>query len=76
MAENAFQYFQGRTNSRVVSLLERNHDVSSAVMGLLNALVQFADDKGVPIERVKLHDAFVEPTDAGYAQMRARFVVR
>ena len=76
MAENAFQHFQGRTNSRVVSLLERNHDVSGVIMGLLNALVQFADDKGVPIERVKLNDAFIEPTVAGYAQMRARFVVR
>jgi|OpeIllAssembly_1097287.scaffolds.fasta_scaffold00003_12 hypothetical protein len=76
MAETAFQYFQGRTNSRVVNLLERNHDVSKVVLGLLEALVQFADDKGVPIERVKLHDAYLEPTDAGYAQLRARFVVR
>jgi hypothetical protein len=50
--------------------------VSKVVLGLLEALVQFADDKGVPIERVKLHDAYLEPTDAGYAQLRARFVVR
>lgn len=76
MAENAFQYFQGRTNSRVVGLLERNHDVSRTILGLLEALVQFADEKGVPVERVKLHDAYLEPTDAGFAQMRARFVVR
>lgn len=76
MPSNAFEFFIGRTNSDVVQLLEQNHDVSRVIMGLLQELVTFARDKGVPFHRVRLHDAHVVPTDAGYAQVQARFIVQ
>jgi hypothetical protein len=59
MAENAFQVFQGRQNARVVQLLEKNHDISGAISGLLTQLVEMCDQKGVDFEEITLRDVFI-----------------
>lgn len=59
MATNAFEFFMGRQNARVVHLLERNHNVSGALQGILEHMVSVADAEGVPFEDVSLEDVFV-----------------
>lgn len=62
---SAYEYFLNRDNARLVRLLERNHDVSAAIQGLLESAVAYCDQKGMPYERLKMRGAHVIPTDAG-----------
>lgn len=71
MAENAFQYFLGRQNARVVKLLEQNHGVSAALQGLLEHLVAVAEDRGVEFSDLQLEDVFVAGDN-----LRGRIVVK
>jgi hypothetical protein len=59
MATNALEYFIERNNARVVRLLETNHSVAGAIRGLLEHLVEFAEEKGVPYTAVELTDVHV-----------------
>jgi hypothetical protein len=54
MAQSAFEVFLHRENARKVELLQKNHDVSDALMGILDQLVTYANAKGVPFEDVEL----------------------
>lgn len=65
MPTTAFEYFLNRESARLVQLLERNHDVSAAIQGILESAVAYCDQKGMPFERLKLRGAHVIPTDAG-----------
>ena len=59
MASNAFEFFLERKNARIVKLLEQNHSISGALQGLLEHLVEFADEKGVPYPDIELADVHV-----------------
>lgn len=65
MPASAFEYFLNRNNARIVQLLERNHDFSSALQGILESAVSYCDQKGMPFERLKMTGAYVIPTDRG-----------
>ena len=45
MPASAFEYFLSRENARLVQLLERNHDISAAIQGILESAVAFCDQK-------------------------------
>lgn len=68
MPANAFEYFMGRQNRRVVDLLEQNHDLSGAVQGLLERIVDFCNAKGLNVAEVIVRDAYI--TEDGYVQFR------
>ena len=70
---SAFQYFLDRENARLVQLLERNHDVSAAIQGLLESAVSYCEQKGMPYERLKMKDAYVVPTDKGDSKVVINF---
>lgn len=72
MPANAFEFFLQRRNARVVQLLEQNDSVSGALQGLLEHLVDFADDKGVPFRDLDLNDAHVTRDN----QLVARILVK
>jgi hypothetical protein len=72
-APNAFEYFLARENARVVRLLERNHDVSAAIQGLLESAVNYCEQKGMPFERLKLRNAYVIPTERGDSKVLIEF---
>lgn len=71
MPTNAFEFFLGRQNARVVKLLEQNHDVSAALQGLLEHLVSVAEDRGVEFRDLALEDVFVAGDN-----LRGRIVVK
>lgn len=60
MPTSAFEYFLGRRNARVVDLLERNESVSATLQGLLEHLVDVADEKGCRFEDLELDSPFVQ----------------
>ncbi len=68
MPANAFEFFMGRQNARVVMLLEKNHDLSGAVQGLLERVVDFCNAKGLDASKVIVRDAHI--TEDGYVQFR------
>jgi hypothetical protein len=59
MPTSAFEYFLGRRNARVVSLLERNEGVAAMLQGLLEHLVDVAEERGVPFEDLVVDRPFV-----------------
>ena len=73
MAINAFEHFLATQNARAVRLLERNHDFSSALMGLIESAVTYCDQKGQPFERLKMRDAHVIPTGDGDSKVLITF---
>jgi ketopantoate reductase len=73
MPENAFQFFLGRKNAKLVKLLEENTEVSEFFQGILEELVAVADKEGVPYSRLGVRDAFIHaPTKT----IRAQVVLR
>ena len=58
----------GRQNARVVDLLEQNRDLSGAVQGLLERIVDFCNAKGLDVSKVIVRDAYV--TEDGYVSFR------
>jgi hypothetical protein len=59
--ENAFQYFLGRQNARIVQLLERNPDIAGTIQALLEHLVIYCDEEGVDFEHVRLIEPHISP---------------
>lgn len=70
---NAYEYFLNRENARLVQLLERNHDFSAALAGLIESAVSYCEQKGMPFERLKMRDAYVIPTEAGDSKVLVNF---
>lgn len=64
-ATNAFEFVLNQHNARAVQLLERNHDFSAALMGIIESAVAYCDQKGMPFDRLKMRGGHVIPTDAG-----------
>jgi hypothetical protein len=63
---NAFEFFLQRENARRVDLLEKNLDVSEAMISMLDALVAYSNARGVPFEHLEIvgpdcfsHDDYV-----------------
>lgn len=73
MATTPFEYFLNRDNARMVQLLERNHDFSSALMGIIESAVKYCDQKGQPFEKLKMRDAYVIPTGDGDSKVLITF---
>lgn len=73
MPNNAYEFFLNRENARFVQLLEKNHDFSAALAGLIESAVNYCDQKGMPFERLKMRDAFVIPTDSGDSKVLINF---
>ena len=47
MADNAFQIFQGRTNSKLVAFLEKSKNFSTLVMKLVRMISMMAQEQRV-----------------------------
>ncbi len=75
MPQNAFEYFIGRENARLVDLLEKNPGVSAVIQGLLEAAVNYCEQRGCRFEQLRLVDSYVLPTPEGDARIEARFQV-
>jgi hypothetical protein len=59
MPANAYEYFVGRTNARIVKLLDENPEISQTILRLLEEMVEFADHKGVSPRKLGIHDAVI-----------------
>lgn len=73
MPASPFEWFISSDNARLVNALARNRDLSACVMGLIESAVNYANAKGVSIDKVRIRDSFVIPTDDGDAQIRVTF---
>lgn len=73
MPTTPFEYFVARNNARMTQLLERNHDFSAALMGIIESAVAYCDQKGQPFERLKMRDAHVIPTADGDSKVLITF---
>lgn len=71
-AENAFTFFLQRKNAHIVKLLETNHSVAGAIQGLLEHLVDFAAEKGVPYTAIELADVHVTRENMLVARIHAK----
>jgi hypothetical protein len=56
---NAFEYFLGRQNARIVKVLEDNRDISEAIQGLLERIVEHCDQRGIPPHKVAIRDPYI-----------------
>ena len=70
MPANAYEYFVGRENRRLVRMLERNHDLAAMVQGLLEFLVEYCDRTGRSVDDVTIDRPSV--TIDGFVQFRIR----
>ncbi len=59
MSENAYQYFVGRQNARIVQLLERNREIAATVQAVLEQTVEFCDHRGLDFDKLKVRDATI-----------------
>jgi selenophosphate synthase len=62
MAQTAYE-FLANNQSQLVKFLDRNHDVSAFIAGLLGHLVEYANHKGVKFEDIRIELPRIE--DAG-----------
>jgi hypothetical protein len=72
MADSAFTYFLQRRNAHVVRLLETNHSVAGALQGLLEHLVEYAEERGVPYTAIELADVHVTRDNQLVARIHAK----
>lgn len=70
--QNAFEFFLERRNARVVGLLTTNATIATAIQGLLEHLVDFADEKGVPFRDIDLSDLHVTRDNYLVARIHAK----
>lgn len=68
MAENSFEYFLGRRRRACTDVLEKNKDVAEFMAALLEHLVDYAAEKGIPVTAIRLNMPFV--TNDGVIQAR------
>ena len=59
MATTPFEYFLGRKQQACADLLERNEDVSGFMAALLDHLVEYARQEGIPLAAIRLDLPFV-----------------
>lgn len=57
MPASAYEYFVGRTNARVVRLLDDNPQISTMILRLLEEMVEHADHRGVKPKDLGIADA-------------------
>lgn len=69
MANNVYDFLQSR-NERMVELLDKNMSVSAFIVGLLDHLITYAEDKKVPFETIVLDQPFIG--DDEYIRARIR----
>lgn len=74
MPQNALEFFIGRTNARVVDLLETNRSLAVTLQGLFEQMGVIAQEKGVPLAHVKLRDVFIHEGPAGL-NLRGRVLI-
>ena len=70
MATNAFEFFLGRRQRACTELLEQNEDVAGFVAALLEHLVDYSREQGIPYRAIILDRPFV--TADGYINARIR----
>lgn len=70
MPANPYEYFVGRSNARIVRLLEENPDIAQMVMTLLESMVEYCDDIGVDPAQVGIYNGRIESDGTFYGQLR------
>lgn len=66
-ATTPFEYFVNRGNVKLVEMLERNHNLSGFLMGLIDKIELFASERGLKYDDIKVTDAWIaEDGTAGF----------
>lgn len=61
MPASAYEVFAGRSNARIVKLLDDNPEISMMVQRLLEEMVEHADRRGVKPKDLGIKDAVITP---------------
>jgi hypothetical protein len=59
MATTPFEHFLGNRRQACTDLLEKNEDVSGFMAALLDHLVEYARQEGIPLAAIQLNRPFV-----------------
>jgi hypothetical protein len=68
---NLYEVLQ-QQNAKKVELLDRNHSVSAFIDGLMDYLVQYAEHKKVPFDKLVLDAPFIGDDEYIRARIRIR----
>ena len=76
MPANILEFLQ-RNNAEMVTLLERNRDVSNFILAVVDHVADYANRRGVRIEDIVVDRPYVEGFDSGEAEyLKARLTHR